>query len=308
VPFAWYQGFLEAGTWTVDLGDGPAEHTFAETISAWLADDAFLTDAPVRRGRLAALREAMRGADDAMDPAFVDALAEQVRAVFGDETTMIRVRSSSNAEDSLYFSAAGLYDSFSGCLADDLDSDDLGPSLCDDEEDGEMPLSLAIRSTWSSLWNMEAFDERAWYGIDHASCAMGLLVNDRTDDERANAVLFTGNPTTDGDDRWLVNSQYGDLDVVAADPGVVPEKVLLTVDDGEVVEILRVAASSEVPPGEYVLDDLELGELGADGWEVLTLFPLDDEPPEGHEILLDTEWKLLRAGRFIVKQVRPYLR
>ncbi|MFL7807254.1 MAG: hypothetical protein AB8I80_01415, partial [Anaerolineae bacterium] len=43
----------------------------------------------------------------------------------------IRFRSSTNVEDSAQFTGAGLYDSFSGCLADDLDGDELGPSICD---------------------------------------------------------------------------------------------------------------------------------------------------------------------------------
>jgi len=46
----------------------------------------------------------------------------------------IRFRSSTNVEDSEQFTGAGLYDSYSGCLLDDLDGDAEGPSQCDPAE------------------------------------------------------------------------------------------------------------------------------------------------------------------------------
>src|SRR5690606_30764582 len=49
----------------------------------------------------------------------------------------IRFRSSTNVEDSEHFTGAGLYDSYSGCLLDDLDGDNNGPSICDPDESEE---------------------------------------------------------------------------------------------------------------------------------------------------------------------------
>ena len=43
------------------------------------------------------------------------------------------------------FSGAGLYDSFSGCLADDLDDDTFGPSHCDETKAGERGAMRALR-------------------------------------------------------------------------------------------------------------------------------------------------------------------
>ncbi|MCK6524606.1 hypothetical protein L6R49_24635, partial [Myxococcota bacterium] len=43
-PFAVYHEFLQAGVWTVDLGLGEAEYSFAETLAAWHEDPDFLTD------------------------------------------------------------------------------------------------------------------------------------------------------------------------------------------------------------------------------------------------------------------------
>jgi len=305
IPFHYYQEFMDTHTWTVDLGDGPAEHSFSETLAAWSEDPTFTADPSTRRADLSDLRDAIK--DSTLDPDFVTLLAEHIRDVFGDDTTMVRFRSSSNAEDSMEFAGAGLYESESGCLADELDSDEVGPSLCDPSKEDEQTLDHALLKVWASLWNMEAWDERDWYSIDQSQVAMGVLACTRVGGEQANAVAFTGNPSAAGDDRYLINAQEGELAVVSSDPGVYPESVLLTLEDGVVSDILRVTGSSEVESGE-VLTDAELAELGAELWDITDVFPLDDVAPEGHDVLWDTEWKIDSDGQLKIKQIRPYLR
>ncbi len=306
IPFYWYDAFMQRSTWEVDLGEGVAEHSFAETVAAWHADEAFLMDAAVRRERLETLRAAMLVAPH--DPALIAALAERIPAVYGSNEQMIRFRSSSNAEDALTFNGAGLYESTSACLADSLDGDDLGPSLCDPDKAEEESLEEALGIVWSSLWKMSAWDERDWYGIDHTQVAMGVLSTTRSKDEAANAVAFTGNPTSAGDGRYLVNAQVGELEVVSTESGVTPERVLLTVEAGEVSEILRVEDSSEVMSGQQVLSDAVLEDMGALLYEITQVYPNDQVLPEGWALLWDTEWKRLSDGRLIIKQIRPYLR
>jgi len=306
LPFAWYDAFMQAGTWQVDLGEGEAERSFAETIAAWHADAEFLGDASLRRERLEALRAAMQAAPQ--DPALIEALGARIQEVFGGSEQMVRFRSSSNAEDGLVFNGAGLYESTSACLADSLDDDEDGPSHCDPDRDDEETLEEALGVVWSSLWKMSAWDERDWYGIDHTAVAMGVLVNTRAVDEAANAVAFSGNPTAAGDDRYLVNAQVGEIEVVSGDDGSTPERVLLTLDAGEVTEILRVDASSEVMEGQQVLSDAVLEELGALLYSISEVYPMDHALPEDSTLLWDTEWKRLSDGRLIIKQIRPYLR
>lgn len=303
IPFGYYRDFVEAGTWNVDLGQGLATYTFAETLAAWHDDPDFLTDAAVRRERLELLRDAMDEAP--VDPAVLDALGERIREVWGDDATMVRLRSSSNAEDGLEFSGAGLYTSDSACLADELDGDEVGPSQCDPDKANEQTLTDALQDVWASTWNLAAWEERDWYGIDHESVAMGVLCDTRANDEQANVVAFSGNPTSAGDDRYLVNAQLGELEVVSAEPGVYPEKTLLTLADGAVTTIDRVSASSEA---DLVLTDAQLAELGAVLAGIVEVYPADDEVPEGHDLLWDTEWKVLSDGRLVVKQIRPFLR
>jgi pyruvate,water dikinase len=301
VPMRHYLEFVETRTWTVDLGSGPELHTFVETLNAWLSDATFRTDGRVRRERLATLRDAMESTGVDVD------LSTPIRA-YGNDTVMLRFRSSSNAEDALEFTGAGLYESVSGCLADDLDGDEVGPSGCDADESRERTVARALARVWASLWNAQAYEERDWYGIDHARAAMAILVNPRTQNERANIVAFTGNPTSPGDDRYVVDAQAGELDVVLPDPGVFPEESLLTVSDGTVSAIERVQGSSELPAGSWVLDDARLGELGGLLWQIAQVFPVDGVVPPDATVLLDTEWKILPDGSLIVKQVRPFLR
>jgi pyruvate,water dikinase len=306
VPFRYYKEYMTTQQWSVDLGSGPEVLSFAETITRLLADPQFQSDPALRRARLTALYEGIRDGD--CDPALEDALAARLIEVFGADTVMVRFRSSSNAEDGLQFSGAGLYESTSACLADALDADKLGPSRCDASEPEERGVCRAMRKVWASLWLPRAFEEREWYGIDHAKAAMAILVDLRSGDESANMVVFSGDPNLPGDDRVLVNAQLGELEVVSPDPGTFPEKTRLTLVGGEVAEIDRVRGSSELPDGGHVLTDEQLRELGAHMAAIGEVFPIDDAAPAGTTVLLDTEWKVRADGTLLIKQVRPFLR
>jgi len=305
IPFHFYDAFVTGSTWTVDLGDGVETLTFAEAIDRLLDDPGFTGDAAVRQQRLAALRDAMRATP--CDPDLLTEIESWLLATFGADDVMARFRSSSNAEDALAFSGAGLYDSTSVCLADQNDGDADGPSLCDADEPDERDVCRGLTKVWASLWNMGAYEERDWYGIDQRAVAMGILVDTRTKDEQANIVAFSGNPFDVGDDRYVVNAQIGELDVVSSAPGVWPEKDLLALEDGVVTGIERAVGSSELPAGQWVLSEARLSELGAALWTIVEVYPIDAEVPPSAGVLLDTEWKVCADGRLIVKQVRPFL-
>jgi len=306
IPFAPYDRFVEDSLWFAPVDGGLVGESFADTLDRWHADPAFLNDPASRRDRLAQLREAMKTAP--VPPSEVQLLASRIEDVFGSTTTMVRFRSSSNAEDSLVFSGAGLYDSTSVCAADSLDADELGPSLCDPEQPNERTIERGLRKIWRSLWSDAAWEERSWYGMDPGRVAMGVLVDTRSKDERVNAVAFSGHPTLN-DDRTLINAQLGHLDVVSAAPGVFPERVLVELNTaGEVIDIVRAGESSEVAAGEQVLDDSTLTQLAEQLAQIVEVYPVDELPPPDSTVLLDTEWKVLADGRLIIKQVRPFAR
>lgn len=281
------------------------EHLVAHGLdqeAARIASDPILgADGAARREALVTLQDAIEEA--AVDPELTAALAVQLFDTFGRTDVMVRFRSSSNAEDAVGFSGAGLYDSTSVCAADSLDDDDDGPSLCDPDKPDERTIERGLGKVWSSVYGVSAWEERAWYGIDSTDVAMGILVDTRAKDEQVNAVAFTGHPVLD-DDRFLIDAQVGWLDVVSAEGGVVPEQILADVD-GDAVSLERVHASSEA---DEVLTDARATELALALAEIAAVFPIDGEAPAGGELLLDTEWKVLEDGRLIVKQVRPFLR
>lgn len=246
--------------------------------------------------------DAARAAIEAapVNPEHVQTLATTIVDIWGEDVA-VRFRSSSNAEDALRFNGAGLYSSTWACPADDLDGDELGPSHCDPTKDEERTIVRALRRVWASTFNLAAHNEREWYGIDHEQVVMGVLINDRAPDEQASAVAFSGVPGT-GDVRVMVNAQRGELSVVSPEPGVLPEVDLV---DPEHAQVVRVAPSTEVDPGEWVLDEPTLLRM-ADVLRQIEGLAVDEPVPDGR-LLWDTEWKVLADGRLIVKQVRPFL-
>ena len=125
-------------------------------------------------------------------------------------------------------------------------------------------------------------------------------------DEQINIVLFSGDPLA-VDDRFLVNAQDGDHDVVSGEPGLTPEVVRLTITGGDVSEISREAHSS-LSEDAWLLSREQLEELGAAMSDAVVVFPVDETAESDQTVLLDTEWKVLSDGRLIIKQVRPFLR
>ena len=102
----------------------------------------------------------------------------------------IRFRSSTNVEDAESFTGAGLYDSYSGCLLDDLDGDSNGPSRCDAAELNERGVFRAMRKVYASFYNDDAFLERLMHRVDESAVGMGVLVHHSFPDEEelANGV------------------------------------------------------------------------------------------------------------------------
>lgn len=225
-----------------------------------------------------------------------------------DPRRPLRFRSSSNAEDSKSFVGAGLYDSFSGCLLDDLDGDDAGPCQCDPSEPGERGVFRAIQKVYASFYNDNAFLERLRHGIRESQVGMALLAHYSAPDETemANGVAtltreksgWFGPPTLKG--TWV--TQAGATPVTNPDGNGRPEVVVMS--EGGQPEITQ--RSSLVPLGESVLtwtSDYEAlfglmspvytAYCAAAGYTNATDAPL-----------LDFEYKKIKPGKLMLKQVR----
>jgi hypothetical protein len=222
-----------------------------------------------------------------------------------DPQRKIRFRSSTNVEDSEHFTGAGLYDSYSGCLLDDLDGDTSGPSACDPDENNERGVFRAIQRVYASFYNDNAFLERLRHGVDENRVAMGVLVHHSFPDEEelANGVAtldcrYGGFTSFSG----KIVTQLGAEPVTNPDGSSIPE-VVDYFRSGNIVGVDLRQYSSRVPLGAFVMnwesDYRGFGELFkkvADGFHVLD--------PAKTRFYLDFEYKKDVNLGLVVKQVR----
>lgn len=218
----------------------------------------------------------------------------------------IRFRSSTNCEDSEQFTGAGLYDSFSGCVDDDTDSDTAGPSHCDPTEDNERGVFRALQKVYASFYNDNAFIERLRYGVDEDSVGMAVLVHlsapDNTELANGVATLVASRAgsfdTLDGD---LV-TQKGAVSVTNPDGAAKPEVVQGYENPSGAGGFLK-QRSSLVPLGSYVMD------WEADYVQLMNLFAKVADGYQEYftskpQFTLDFEYKKITPGVLEIKQVR----
>ena len=227
VPVHYYRAFAEANGI-----DG--------RVQALLDDPAFVADIAVRDQRLAELRDVITAGT--LDPDVVAAVKTRIAEVCPGGGT--RFRSSTNAEDLQGFTGAGLYESKTGYV------DGSGQSI-----------ETAIRKVYASLWNLRAFEERSWRGIDHLAVAMALLVHRSFPDEEAQGVALTANLFDAVEPAFYVNVQKGDTSVVQPPPGVTTDQFLYYFDYPN-QPMTFLAHSSLVPEGTTVLTVAQTYALG----------------------------------------------
>lgn len=196
---------------------------------------------------------------DPDETAFAPALRDAVIAALQDPrygfdpAKKIRVRSSTNFEDGEQVTGAGLYSSLSGCLLDDLDDDEAGPSLCDPSDSTERGIFRAIRGVFAIFYDDDAWLERRRWDVDEEDVGMALLVHHSFPDEteRANGVAAL---KPDGPNfRVEMVTQVGARSVTNPSDGSIPETVEVTVFDSGSVFVDLVRGSSLVPLGGSVL-------------------------------------------------------
>jgi hypothetical protein len=256
---------------------------------------------------LAALATALDGVveliRDAEVPAEVQAAVEEALEPF-DPMVRIRFRSSTNVEDSATFTGAGLYDSATGCFADNLDEDSAGPSLCNPEETSERGVFRAIKRVYSSFYAQNAYFQRLRRGVKEEDVAMGVLVHYSVPDptELANGVATLTVESPESRKVDLV-TQLGAVSVTNPDGSARPETV--RVERYETSDYLQtVEWSSLVALGDHVLSwesDYRtlMDELNAVADEYARV--TGRSPP----FSLDFEYKKIEGSGLSLRQVRP---
>lgn len=193
IPLSYYRAHLVASGAAADL---PAK----------LADPGFAQDTAQRVRWLQAVREAIER--HPVDAALVREVRQRMEALAPRSRWILR--SSTNAEDLAGFTGAGLYRSVRVKAAAD-----------------ESQLAAAIAEVWASVWLQGAFEERAWYRVDHAAVGMAILVQPFVDGAIANGVAITANPFTAQRPGFLVNAQALGGSVTGAAGDELPEQYLL---------------------------------------------------------------------------------
>lgn len=281
VPMYYYDQFMRDGG-------------FYDRIDALLADPEFRSDAAVRDLELAALRTDMLAAP--VDGVFQSLLKSKLTADYPG--LKMRFRTSTNSEDLDGFPCAGCYESHTG-----------DPSDWQDVLD-------AIRETWSTIWLFRTFEERSYYGIDHKSVGMSLLVHHNFADEEANGVAVTNNPFDPSglDPAFYVNVQSGgDVEVVAPPPGVSSDEFLYYFTQPN-QPISYLEHSSLIPAGTTVLTPKQVYELGKALDAIHARFSAAYGPASGNtgwyamdiEFKFDDEADKSQPPTLSIKQARPY--
>lgn len=330
IPFAAFDAHLTAAN-------------LKSRVADLAADPQMKSDAAYKRQQLEALRDDIK--DAPLDPAVFAAVRAQIEANFGANamTQRVRFRSSTNVEDLDVLTGAGLYDSKSGCLADDLDADRLGPSAClkqaeadelnrrltarrqellehperndlqaiiDDLEGDlteEKEISRAIKRVWASLYFERAWDEREYYGIAQTAAYMGIAVNPSFVLERANAVAVSNLTVDAGAPLYRLNSQVGTESVVQPDdPTAVAELLTFRRENNEPTNIRVELYSNLLPANEEVWPREQLDILAGLLFEAHDHFATNIYPNIS-PLSLDFEIKHTEEGDVAIKQVRPYV-
>jgi hypothetical protein len=229
-----------------------------------------------------------------------------------DSRKNIRFRSSTNVEDTQAFTGAGLYDSYSGCLDDDLDSDNAGPSHCDPTEEEERGVFRAIRRVYASFYNDNAYLERLRRNLDENTVGMAMLVHHSTPDdiELANGVATVSSGiTADPGQNWYsfradLVSQTGATSVANPEGSAVPEVVQADVPHIDAPLTLNlIQPSNLIPLGQHVLDWQSDYLSFANMFSNVTRAYRQMMGKQG-EFQLDFEYKKVKPDWLEVKQVR----
>ena len=267
IPFYFYDEFMK-------------HNKFYEIVDSIIDDKELQNDRDKLQTALAELRKKIKSGT--MPESMMTALAK-TQASFA-EGSSIRCRSSTNNEDLPGFSGAGLYDSFT-------------------HKPDEGHLSKSVKQVFASLWNFRAYEERAFYRIDHKATAMGVLLHNNFKDEQANGVAVTDDVLYESKGNYYLNTQIGEDLVTNPDAESSPEETLLGWYKRDGFEIVRKSTASTKPLlKESDLDAMRkhLGRIHAD---FAKLYKKD----KNGQFAMEIEFKITKEGKLVIKQARPWV-
>ncbi len=246
-----------------------------------LADAAFASDTATRARWLEAVRAAIQRRP--VDESLVRQVRDRMRAIAPQSRWILR--SSTNAEDLAGFTGAGLYRSIKVKAGAD-----------------EAQIAAAIAEVWASVWLQGAFEERAWFRVDHAAVGMAILVQPFVDGAIANGVAITANPFTEQRPGYFLNAQTTAGSVTGAGGNEVPEQHLIYTY-GETFESELLSRSSRMSGAALLVDD----DLRAMSDVLGRLHAHFMRHWRGRANAVDVEFLIAGGDRHVVVlQARPY--
>ena len=274
IPFHFYDGFMQ-------------HNGLYEQAAAMIAAPDFATDTAAREEALRQFRKRVRAGDM---PGWMLEDLKSMHERFPAGRS-IRLRSSTNNEDLPGFSGAGLYDSFT-------------------HHSDEGHIAKSVKQVYASLWNFRAYEERAFFRIDHMAAAMGVLVHPNYADERANGVAVTEDIVyqTGGDGRprmYYVNTQVGEDLVTNPEGESIPEELLLSTRGARDDRFIR--SSNRTADGGVILSDEHRNELRQYLRTVHGKFSDLYQVAADEQFAMEIEFKVTSEGRLAVKQARPWV-
>lgn len=284
VPIFYYDQFMR-------------ENGFYAQLEALQKEPDFIADPAVREEKLARFRLAMMRAP--VNETFQARLKAKLQDGYSS-AAKIRFRTSTNSEDLDGFPCAGCYESHTGKQADWAD------------------MLNAIKNTFTSTWLFRTYEERTYYGVDHRSVGMALLVHPNFPEEEANGVAVTANPfdVSGLDPAFYVNVQYGgENEVVHPPAGVTSDQILYYFSQPN-QPATYLARSNLIPAGKTVLTATQLFQLGTALEAIHQRFSPAYGPASGNtgwygmdvEFKFDNEDDPSKPATLFVKQARPYPR
>ena len=229
-----------------------------------------------------------------IDKTLITAIETELRS---SSFTTFRFRSSTNAEDALGFSGAGLYD-----------------SKTVDLNDSTKTIEKALKAVWSSCWSFEAFQERRFFHLSDENLAMGILVHRSFPTEKANGVIISKNVYRSNYPGISINVQVGDVSVVEPPEGVTCDQITIIheLEFSHFNRSVEYIGTSSLTDGSPILSEQELIAIEK-AVEVLKKHYWNSQPKlrlyfkEYENFGLDIEFKLEGDTRQLYfKQVRIY--
>lgn len=200
--------------------------------------------------------------------------------------TKFRLRSSSNAEDSILFNGAGIYSSKGFYLTDSVEK-----------------ISEKILNVYSSLWSEKAFFEREIFQIEHKKVGMAILVHEAFNKEIANGVILVK------DSELILNSQVGETKVVKDEKNIYSESIILD----ESCNLKSILTESNLSPVFLNVKQKEsiLKSICKTSFELKEdYFKNKIKNVEKKNFAVEIEFKLMAEANkqeFYFKQIRPIL-